>query len=57
MAFEGRWSNKRDRAEQLRAVFVELAKLSTRAVAAVLNERKIPTPAGGPRHSVTVIRV
>jgi len=31
--------------------------LSTRAVAAVLNERKIPTPAGGLWHSVTVIRV
>jgi DNA invertase Pin-like site-specific DNA recombinase len=45
------------RAEQLRPVFVELAGLSTRAVAAVLNERKIPTPAGGLWHSVTVIRV
>ena len=46
-----------DRAEQLRPVFVELAGLSTRAVAALLNERKIPTPAGGLWHSVTVIRV
>jgi len=46
-----------DRAEQLRPVFVELAGLSTRAVAAVLNERKIPTPAGGLWHSVTVVRV
>jgi DNA invertase Pin-like site-specific DNA recombinase len=46
-----------DRAEQLRPVFAELAGKSVRAIAAVLNERKIPTPAGGAWHSVTVIRV
>jgi DNA invertase Pin-like site-specific DNA recombinase len=46
-----------DRAEQLRPVFAELAGMSTRAIAAELNERKIPTPAGGSWHSVTVIRV
>jgi DNA invertase Pin-like site-specific DNA recombinase len=45
------------RAEQLRAVFDELVGKSARAIAAVLNERKIPTPAGGVWHSVTVIRV
>jgi hypothetical protein len=31
--------------------------MSARAIAAALNERKIPTPAGGSWHSVTVIRV
>jgi len=46
-----------DRAEQLRPVFVELAGMSARAVAAALNDRKVPTPAGGAWHSVTVIRV
>jgi hypothetical protein len=45
------------RAEDLRPVFAELAGLSTRRIAEVLNERKIPTPAGGAWHSVTVIRV
>jgi DNA invertase Pin-like site-specific DNA recombinase len=45
------------RAEQLRPVFVELAGQSARAIAAALNERKVPTPAGGEWHSVTVIRV
>jgi DNA invertase Pin-like site-specific DNA recombinase len=45
------------RAEQLRPVFAELAEMSARAIAAVLNERKVPTPAGGEWHSVTVIRV
>jgi DNA invertase Pin-like site-specific DNA recombinase len=46
-----------DRAEQLRPIFAELAGMSARAIAAVLNERQIPTPAGGAWHSVTVIRV
>jgi DNA invertase Pin-like site-specific DNA recombinase len=45
------------RAEQLRPMFAELAGKSARAIAATLNERKIPTPAGGAWHSVTVIRV
>jgi DNA invertase Pin-like site-specific DNA recombinase len=46
-----------DRAEQLRPVFAELAGKSARAIAAVLNERKIATPAGGKWHAVTVQRV
>jgi DNA invertase Pin-like site-specific DNA recombinase len=46
-----------DRAEGLRTVFTELAGMSARGIAAVLNERKIPTPTGGSWHSVTVIRV
>jgi DNA invertase Pin-like site-specific DNA recombinase len=46
-----------ERAESLRAIFAELAGMSARAVAAELNKRQIPTPAGGSWHSVTVIRV
>lgn len=46
-----------DRAEQLRPVLVELAGKSARGIAMTLNERSIPTPAGGAWHSVTVIRV
>jgi DNA invertase Pin-like site-specific DNA recombinase len=46
-----------ERAESLRAIFTELAGMSARAIAVALNERKIPTPAGGAWHSVTVIRV
>jgi DNA invertase Pin-like site-specific DNA recombinase len=45
------------RAEQLRPVFAELVGMSARAIAAILNERQVPTPAGGKWHSVTVIRV
>src|ERR1700730_5750233 len=45
------------RAEQLRPVFVELAGLSHQKTAAELNARKIPTPAGGQWHAVTVKRV
>jgi DNA invertase Pin-like site-specific DNA recombinase len=47
----------KDRAEQLRPIFAELAGKSARAIAAVLNERKIPTPAGGRWHAVQVQRV
>ena len=44
--------------EQLEAINIaELAGMSARAIAAALNERKVPTPAGGEWHSVTVIRV
>ncbi len=43
----------RKRAERLRPVLAELAGLS----AAELNARRIPTPAGGPWHAVTVRRV
>lgn len=46
-----------ERAEQLRPVFEELAGLSAHKIAAVLNERKIATPAGGAWHAATVIRV
>jgi hypothetical protein len=45
------------RAEQLRPVFAELAGMSHRKMAAELNARKIPTPAGGQWHAVTVKRV
>ena len=47
----------RQRAEELRPIFEELAGMSARAIAAALNERKVQTPAGGEWHSVTVIRV
>jgi DNA invertase Pin-like site-specific DNA recombinase len=47
----------RQRAEQLRPIFAELAGMSARAIAAALNECKVQTPAGGEWHSVTVIRV
>jgi DNA invertase Pin-like site-specific DNA recombinase len=46
-----------DRAEQLRPIFSELANLSARKIAVALNERRIPTPAGGVWHAATVIRV
>jgi len=41
----------------LRPVFAELAGMSHRGIAAELNARKIPTPAGGRWHAVTVKRV
>lgn len=47
----------RERAEQLRPVFAELAGLSARKIAAELNARNIATPAGGRWHAVTVQRV
>ena len=37
-----------ERSEQLRPVFAELAGMSHRKMAAELNARKIPTPAGPP---------
>jgi DNA invertase Pin-like site-specific DNA recombinase len=46
-----------ERAEQLRPIFDELASLSARKIAAVLNERKVVTPTGGVWHAATVIRV
>jgi DNA invertase Pin-like site-specific DNA recombinase len=46
-----------DRAEQLRPVLAELSGKSARAIAAILNSRAVPTPAGGAWHSVTVLRV
>ena len=46
-----------ERAEQLRPVLTELAGVSARKIAAVLNERKIATPTGGIWYAATVIRV
>jgi hypothetical protein len=46
-----------ERAEQPRPVFAELAGMSQRKMAAELNARKIPTPAGGRWHAGTVKRV
>ena len=45
------------RAEALRPIFEELETLSARAIAAELNNRAIPTPNGGPWHSMSVLRV
>src|ERR1700719_1590450 len=47
----------KERAEQLRPIFTELTGRSARAIATVLNERKIATPTGGKWHAATVIRV
>ena len=45
------------RAERLRPIMTELAEMSARAAAALLNARGIETPAGGRWHAVTVNRV
>jgi DNA invertase Pin-like site-specific DNA recombinase len=45
------------RAEQLRPVFSELAGLSQAKMAAELNARGVPAPAGGQWHAITVRRV
>ena len=47
----------KERAEALRPILAELAGQSTRAIAAELNRRAMPTPNGGPWSSMTVIRV
>ena len=47
----------RDRAEGLRPVFNELSGLSSRKIAAELNERKVATPTGGHWSAMTVIRI
>jgi DNA invertase Pin-like site-specific DNA recombinase len=47
----------RQRAEQLRAVFEELAGMSANAAAAELNKREVPTSKGGQWHALTVMRV
>ena len=41
----------------IRPILTELAGKSARAIAAELNERKVPTPNGGPWYAATVIRV
>jgi DNA invertase Pin-like site-specific DNA recombinase len=46
-----------DRAEALRAIFVETASLSTRKAAEVLNSRGIATPTGKPWNAMAVVRV
>lgn len=47
----------KERAEALRPILAELAGKSARAIAVELNERKVPTPNGGPWYAATVIRV
>jgi DNA invertase Pin-like site-specific DNA recombinase len=47
----------RERAEQLRPLFAELAGLSARKAAEELNRRSVATPAGGKWHAATVLRV
>jgi DNA invertase Pin-like site-specific DNA recombinase len=47
----------KERAEELRPVFEELAGCSAREIARTLNERKIATPSGAPWSAVTVLRV
>jgi DNA invertase Pin-like site-specific DNA recombinase len=47
----------RERAEALRPMFAELAGLSARTIAKVLNDRNVPTPNGRPWYAATVIRV
>jgi DNA invertase Pin-like site-specific DNA recombinase len=47
----------KERAEALRPIFAELAGMSAREIARILNDRNVPTPGGGPWHGVTVIRV
>jgi hypothetical protein len=45
------------RAEALRPVLEELASMSSTAIAAELNARKIPTPMGRAWHAGSVIRI
>ena len=45
------------RAQALRPILAEMADLPALTVAAELNKRKVPTPAGGKWHAVQVIRV
>jgi DNA invertase Pin-like site-specific DNA recombinase len=46
-----------ERAESLRSVFAELARLSAHKAAAELNARKVATPTGRPWSPQTIIRV
>ena len=45
------------RAERLRPILIELSEMSANKVAAELNRRKVPTPAGGSWAATQVIRV
>jgi DNA invertase Pin-like site-specific DNA recombinase len=47
----------RQRAEELRPVFDELAELSANAAALELNKRQVSTPKGGQWHALTVMRL
>jgi DNA invertase Pin-like site-specific DNA recombinase len=47
----------RQRAEELRPIFEELAGLSANAAAAELNHRQVATPKGGQWHALTVMRL
>ena len=47
----------RQRAELLRPILAKLAGMTARAMARELDERKVPTPSGGPWHAITVLRV
>jgi DNA invertase Pin-like site-specific DNA recombinase len=47
----------RERAEQLRPLFAELAGMSARKAAEELNRRSVATPARGKWHAATVLRV
>jgi hypothetical protein len=46
-----------ERAEALRAVFAELASMTTRAAAAELDRRGVATPNGGPWSAMAVSRI
>ena len=52
-----RQADAADRAEALAPILAELAGLSARACAAMLNQRGVPTPTGAPWSSKTVIRM
>jgi DNA invertase Pin-like site-specific DNA recombinase len=47
----------RQRAEELRSVFEEIASLSANAAAVELNKRQVATPKGGQWHALTVMRL
>ena len=47
----------RERAEQMRPLFAELAGMSARKAAEEPNRRSVATPAGGKWHAATVLRV
>jgi hypothetical protein len=52
-----RYASREERRTAGRPQCGRIANKSARAMAAALNERKIPTPADAAWHSVTVIRV
>ena len=54
---EGKPIDEKAHAEQLRPVLTELRDLPSRAIAAELAKRAIPTPRGGDWQSTTVMRL